>query len=261
VAGPYTTKLQAGLGLIPETYRLLAHWQPGMSPAELHRIALQSGDFSTMTARRLRNIVIEAFAPRYLVDAGQPAALLKTLVDGNVGRQEIRRLFFLYTCRANPILADFVKQVYWAKHEAGEAAVAKADALDFTRDAVAAGLTTRAWSESTVIRVSRYLLGTCADFGLLGAMENAARPIQPFGATPLVSAILAHDLHFKGTGDAALLDNEDWRLFGLQSEDVLAELKRLAQQGGIIVQSAGSIVRISWKIGSLEALADEFVQG
>jgi hypothetical protein len=65
---PYTTQLQAGLGLIPETGRLLDMWQPGMSGQDLLRVALDVGAFPTISARRLRNIVIEAFAPRYLVD-------------------------------------------------------------------------------------------------------------------------------------------------------------------------------------------------
>jgi hypothetical protein len=75
----YTTRLQAGLGLIPETEKLLSLWQPGIESRTLLDSALSSGEFPTMTARRLRNIVTEGFAPRYLVDNAEPARTLKSL--------------------------------------------------------------------------------------------------------------------------------------------------------------------------------------
>ena len=64
----YTTQLQAGLGLLEETRQLLQVYQPGMSASQLYEAALASGRFPLVTARRLRNIVAECFAPRYMRD-------------------------------------------------------------------------------------------------------------------------------------------------------------------------------------------------
>ena len=75
----YTTQLQAGTGLIEETQTLLSLWKEGMTTNELYKHALESGEFANVTARRLRNIVIEGFSPRYLNPRPQPAAWLKTL--------------------------------------------------------------------------------------------------------------------------------------------------------------------------------------
>jgi hypothetical protein len=77
---PYTAQLGAGLGLIAETARFLDLWEPGISGQRLLRSALESGAFATISARRLRNIIIEAFAPRYLVNDAQPARVLKVLL-------------------------------------------------------------------------------------------------------------------------------------------------------------------------------------
>lgn len=256
----YTTQLQAGLGLVPETLKLLAAWELGMDGQDLLKVALASGEFPTMTARRLRNIIIEAFCPRYLIDGGAPARLLKR-VSGELTREDFRSLCLLYTCRANSILADFVRQVYWARYAAGGTSVSKKDALAFVTSAVSDGRTTTRWSGSTVTRVARYLLGACVDFGLLGAMKDSARPISTFRITPNVAAILAHDLHFGGLGDNALLRNLDWGLFGLEPEDVLGEFKRLSLQGALIVQSAGGVTQVSWKHKSMENLADGLAKG
>jgi hypothetical protein len=170
----------------------------------LLRIALESGAFATISARRLRNIVIEAFAPRYLVDEARPARLLKVLL-GRIPQLDLRQIFFLYTSRATPILADFICEVYWQRYGAGAQAVTKDEARTFVRRAVGRGRTTTRWSESTIIRVSNYLVGTSADHGLLGPMQADARAIIPFRITPVTTSVLAHELHFRGRGDGAVV--------------------------------------------------------
>jgi hypothetical protein len=257
---PYTTQLQAGLGLIAETVRLLDLWESGMSGQHLLHIALTSGAFPTVSARRLRNIVIEAFAPRYLVDDAKPARLLKILIS-RIPQLDLRQMLFLSTSRANSILADFICEVYWQQYEAGGQAVTKDNARTFVRRAVGRGRTTSRWSESTIIRVSNYLLGTCADYGLLGPMRAGARRIVPFRITPVMTSIVAHDLHFRGASDGAVMHHSDWGLFGLEPTDVLQELKRLALRGEIIVQSASTVIQIGWKYKRMEELADAVAEG
>ncbi|MCL1629879.1 DUF1819 family protein [Roseibaca sp. V10] len=251
----YTTKLQAGLGLIPETEKLLELWQPGMDSRALLECALSSGDFPTITARRLRNIVTEGFAPRYLAEDAAPALALKSL-ERSLSELERKQLFFLFTCRANLILADFVRDYYWPQYSSGATSISKRDALSFVEDAVAEGKTTTPWSDSTRNRVSSYLLGACCDFGLLGAMEGGGRRIETFRPTRIVTTFLAHELHFRDLGDSAVLHHEDWRLLGLGPEDALAELKQIALRGEVIVQSAAGLVQISWKHKNMQELAD-----
>ncbi|MEN3951270.1 BrxA family protein [Iodidimonas sp. SYSU 1G8] len=257
---PYTTRLQAGLGLVPETIRLLDLWQPEMDAQTLLKTALSSGSFPNVAARRLRNIVTEGFAPRYLIEAGAPAHSLKALSQA-LSATDFKHLLFFYTCRANRILGDFVQDVFWARYAAGATEVSKAEALEFVRRAVSDGVTTTHWSESTITRVASYLLGACADFGLLGSMRREARPILSFRPGQMVIAFVAHDLHFGGVGDNGLLQHDDWRLFGLEPGDVLSELKRLALRGDIIVQTAGNAVQISWKAKSMEEFAHGLTQG
>ena len=91
--------------------------------------------------------------------------------------------------------------------------------------------------------------------------HKTVRRIVPFRISPKVAAYLAYDLHFAGLGDNALLNHEDWRLFGLSRDDVLDEIKRLSLTGLFIVQTAGDAVRISWKHQDMETLCDVLAQG
>ena len=256
----YTTQLQAGLGLIDETRIILDLWEPGMSVQQLAQKALETGSFSTVTARRLRNVVAEAFSPRYMVDEGQPATHLKQLLSRHAADADVIQLMFLFTSRANPILADFVRQVYWQRYAGGYSEVRGEDARAFVERAIEDGKTGKHWADSTVRRISGYLMGCCADFGLLESGSKSTRRIVSFRISTAATAYLAYELHFSGMGDNALLIHEDWGLFGLDREDVLAEIKRLSLKGLLLVQVAGEAVRISWKYPNMEVLCDAIAQ-
>jgi hypothetical protein len=160
---PYTTQLQAGLGLIDETRTLLDLWTVGMSANQLHQVALASGRFPTVTPRRLRNIVVECFAPRYLVAGGTPAMHLKRLAP-TISTVDLTQFLLVFTSRANPILADFVRQVYWARYAGGHTRITNDDARVFVECGIDDGKTSKRWSETTIRRVAAYLTGCCADY-------------------------------------------------------------------------------------------------
>ena len=112
------------------------------------------------------------------------------------------------------------------------------------------------WSDSTKTRIASYLLGACADFGLLGDMRSGARSIETFRQTRFTATLLAHELHFRGLSDMAVVNHRDWQLFGLEVQDVLETLKEIALRGELIMQSAAGVVQISWKLKTMQELAD-----
>ena len=258
--GMYTTQLQAGLGLIQETRALLDIWQPGMTASELYQRALQSGQFPNVSARRLRNVVVECFAPRYLTDNGKPAEYLKTLAP-NTSTSEFNELLLLYTSRANLILADFIREVYWERYAAGVDLIQSEEVKRFIRRGIDDGKTAKRWSDGTIKRVSSYLIGCCADYGMLGQRTIEGRRIVPFRIEPKVSAFLAHDLHFAGAGDNRMISHPEWQLFGLAAADVRQEVKQLSLRGHLIMQSAGDVTHISWKHKSMAEFVDVLTQG
>ncbi len=252
----YTTQLQAGLGLIDETTTLLELWQPGTTSPRLYEAALASGRFSGVTARRLRNIVTEGFAPRYLVNSGTPAQHLK-LLSAKLSTGDLLQFFYIFTARANPIFGDFVRTIYWEHYATGASTLGNADARAFIQRALDDGKTVKRWSDTTIARVSGYLTGCCADFGLLEKASKPTRRIQAIQMAESAAIYLAYDLHFQGLSDAGVLGHPDWQLFGLKRNEVLEMLKRLARKGQLIVQSGGDVTRISWKYDALQALCND----
>lgn len=256
----YTTQLQAGLGMISETMDLLHLWEPGMIPAHLAERAVETGLFSRATARRARNLAAEMFAPRYLADDGMVASRLKYLVEHRFPHDSLVQLFFLQTARAQRVLADFVIEVYWPKYMAGASNLLREDAEGFIHRALDAGRMQKRWSETTIKRISGYLLGCCVDFGLLVNERGNNRTIKRFSIRPEVALYLTHDLHFRGLSDMAVVNHPDWRLFGLELAEVIRLVKNLSHDGHLLVQSSADLVQISWKYRSMEECLNALTQ-
>jgi hypothetical protein len=140
------------------------------------------------------------------------------------------------------------------RYAGGQDAISTDDAKDFVVEANQNGKTIRYWSDNMIKRVSSYLTGCCADFGMLEKGRKSVRKIIPFRVQQKNIALLAYDLHFAGFGDNAVISHPDWELFGLQKEDLREEMKRLSLKGFFIIQSAGDVISIGWNYKSWEEL-------
>jgi len=228
-----------------------------LSAKHLYEKALESGLFPMVSARRLRNIVVECFAPRYIKTSG--AEHIKRLA-AHLSSSAINQIFLIYTAPANEILQDFIQEIYWDRYSGGRDSISTDDAKDFVGYAVREGKTQKPWSETTIKRVSSYLIGCCADYGMLSAGRGSKRAIQPVRIQESTVLYLAYKLHFDGLGDNAVINHKAWALFGLDGSDVREELKRLAKNGWLIVQSAGDVTRIGWQFKTMEEVIDVITQ-
>jgi hypothetical protein len=205
---------------------------------------------------RVDDLVGRAFAQRYLIDGGKPARWLRHLLLSEVPRGLLRQLILIYTARANLILHDFIREVFWLKYSSQAGEVTKQDARDFIDRAVSRGALENRWSESMVERVTRYLLGTLVDFELISSNQFGRRQTRPLFIMPETIVFLAYDLHFAGTDDLEIVRHRDWGLFGLLAADVIASLEKAATQGHIFIQHSGSLVRVEWKYQTMEEMLD-----
>jgi len=253
----YTTQLQAGLGLIEETKTLLSIYTEGMTSTQLHSIALESGQFPMVSARRLRNLIAECFSPRYLKT--DSAKYLKRLNQATPA-SSFSQFLLVFTALANQILFDFIIEVYWNRYSSGRDTLSIDDAKDFVTYAVREGKTQKVWADSTVKRVSSYLIGCCADYGLLSSNRSTVRQIQSIRLQEQTLFFFSYWLHFQGMGDNSIINHDIWKLFGLEPGDVREELKQISKRGWLIVQSAGDVTKISWSINRLEEVVDVIIE-
>jgi len=254
----YTTELSKGQGAIPEMLAVLDVWKPGMKAVDLKQTVLDSGVIARATALRVKDIVGRVFTSRFLIDGDQPAINTKRLLQGGLRPSQLTQIFLIYTCRAHDILHDFICEVYWPKYSTGATYIQRKDALDFIEVSATMGIISPRWSDTTMLRVARYLTGCLTDFGLAGNDKAGKRELIPFMISPLTALYLTHEIHFTGANDNTILEHPDWKIFGLEAQDVINELQWIANPH-FIPQYSGDLLRVSWKYKTMEEALDAII--
>lgn len=254
----YTTELSKGQGAIPEMLAVLEVWEPGLKVVELKQKVLDSGAIARATSVRVKDIVGRVFSSRFLRDDAKPAINIKRLLEGGARPTQLTQIFLIYTCRANDVLHDFICDVYWSKYSTGSIYITRQDALDFLEASTTMGIISPRWSDTMMLRVARYLTGCLTDFGMAGNDKGGKRELQPFTISPLATLYLSHEIHFSGANDNTIIEHPDWKLFGLEPQDVVHELQRVSNPH-FIPQYSGDLLRVSWKYKTMEEALDAII--
>jgi len=248
----YKTNLSKGTGLITETLKLLAVYDTTLSKKDFKQSVLENDTLSKKSVSRVVNI-LEVFSQRYETPDFVPAQYLQMLVKKGAEFHLFEQLFYVYTCRANSILFDFVQQIYWNKATMQFRSIDRQDAIQFVHSALAEGKTASRWSESMQVRMATYLLSCLKDFKLISETNQ----ILPFFLSETVANYIIHELHFRGFADKQIFQATDWALFGLSTEGVVSVFERLSNTGKFIMQYSGDLLKISWNFKSMQ----DFIYG
>lgn len=251
----YTIAVCKGSALIEETKALLRAWQPNEAIADFRKRVIREDLLGRTTAYRASDIVRRVFARRLLAPDPQPAILLKRLLAGKRSVRLVSDLLLLYAARQDDVLRDVIVELYWPAVRDGRVILTPRQVVAFLRQAGAEGKIARPWSEQVKVKVARGLLGALVGFGL---MKQTGRTRETVYFHPVDGAIvyLAHELHFSGLTDAAVVAHRDWALFGFGQAGVVAALDRLSGEGWWLLQAAGSVVRITWKYAGMQEVVD-----
>ena len=252
----YTIGVCKGSALLEETKALLRAWKPAESLREFRDRVLREDLLGKPTAYRVNDIVRRFFAPRFLVAEGRPAVFLKALLRGRNGGQLFPALCLLYAARQDELLRDIIVELYWPAVAEGRLTLGIRDVVMFLRQAEEDGRIPARWSEQVKLRVGRGILRALVDFALLKEVRRGRRETVVYRPNDGAVVYLAHDLHFAGATDGAMVRHRDWALFGLREQDVVATMHRLGSDRWWVVQAAGSVVRITWRYESMQEVVD-----
>lgn len=237
---------------LDEVRTLLLNWRPEESAVDFARRVQQEGIITKATATRLRDLVLVLFKRWFLYPDQRPAEQLQRLVQYTNDRQILSELVFLYKARAILIFRDFVLESFWSQYEEGSIYLRIQEVKDYLDHIQESGRTTKPWSKETIERTARGITGSLLAAGLLVEEKRYLYAFTHFRPTDFSLTYLAYDLHMAGVNDALLADHPDFKLFGLNRARTLDRLSALPEKHGLIVQQAGSVVRITWLYKTME---------
>lgn len=231
---------------------MLQYWQPEEPILDFARRVQTQGIITKATATRLQDLILIVFKSWFLKPNKRPAEQLRQLIQVTNDRQILNELVFLYKARGEPALRDFILEQFWPAYEEGALYLRSQEVKDFLDHAQESGRTSKPWSKETIERTAQGITGALLATGLLVEEKRYLYAFTRFRPTDFSLAYLAYDLHIDEVSDAALVDHPDFRLFGLNRAKTLDRLSALPEKYGLIVQQAGSVVRITWLYRTME---------
>ncbi|MFQ5616987.1 MAG: BrxA family protein [Anaerolineales bacterium] len=252
------TGLIKGTATPDEIRALLLNWRSDETPQDYARRVQEEGIITKLTAKRVNDLVLRVFRPWFLTPDNRAATRLKSLVEAGVDRRVLTELVFLYKARRETVLHDFVIEQFWPACNEGALYLRTQDIEDFLREAQEKGRAEKAWSSYTQTRLAYGILGALFEAGYLREERRYSREYVFYRVSDFTLAYLAYDFHLAGLTDSALAEHPDWGLFGLDRAQVLLKLSELDTRAGLVVQQAGSVVRISWKHETMDEVIDAY---
>jgi hypothetical protein len=242
----YTSNLQKGGALLDIAALVFANWDETRSCDENLDALINIRAASAVRRTDLRDRILR---PRYIEPGPHVRSALHVLLQAD--RRAFRDACYFETTRAEPLLADFAEGPLFHWYRAGRSSITLNDAAGWVAEVVDGGLAPP-WSDAVQTRVARALLATLRDFGVLeGATGSNKKNIgHPY---PSVAgfAYVCWRLHEFGVTAASIEGSTVWRRWLLDTPDVAALLADLAQHGVILLNRAGSVVRIEWQAQTL----------
>lgn len=247
----YTSKIIKAGALLADTKTLLSHWDVHTSvPKNMERLRRENV-FGKASRSRVED-VLAIFRQRFLTEQAVTRALV-TLVTQRFPTAALDRILYFHAAKSDRLLYDIVTALLLPRQAQGITAIEVMEVERTLGTWVAEGKTTTQWGAATIQRVAQGLLATLRDFGVLaGAVTKqiapAYLPVEAF-------AYILFYLHQQQPSGAKLIDGADWHLFFLPREGVERFLIETHQQGLLEYHAAGSVIRLTFPVESLEEYA------
>jgi hypothetical protein len=254
--GVYTSMIIRAGALLPETKTLLAYWDEGLSTAEnLHNAQL--ANIFGKASRAWVKQFLRTLQERYFYDEATARGLV-ALVKGGLPAESLDRILYFYAAQADALLHDVVTDVLLPLQARGRAEIYPSDVQTAIRGWIAEGKTTGQWAENTIIRATRNTLATLRDFGVL--QGAAKKRLAPTYLPVEAFAYLAKVLRQGQPSGERLIGHAEWRLFFLSAGAVERFFMEAHQHHLLEYQAAGSVVRITFPVESIEDYARVILQ-
>ena len=247
----YTSKILKATAQLDDTKTLLEYWDEAASVEENFSRIREQNIFGKSSRSRIED-ELKIFHQRYFVDPEVASALVR-LVKNNIANEVLHPILFYFSAKADNLLYDTTRilENYAMR---GQKSITVDEIKREISKFVDEGKTTTRWSENTITEVTRHLMATLRDFGLLEGGAN--KRVAPFYLPNQAFAFIALYLYNKGNPGEKLVNHPDWNLFFLNSRLVERFFLECHQEGLLSYHGAGSVIRIDFPTLSLTEYAD-----
>ena len=248
----FTANITKGGALLDDTRQFVTLWDDGLAvECNLDRFASQN-ILGLPSLARAADVTRRVLRPRFVdPDAGVLAALRCLRDSGDVFVDAC----YYETTRDDELLALFAETAVSEWFDQGRLLV-NSELVDQWLLECTSNVGVPAWTDGRRRKVARGLLAALRDFGrLAGAVGSPSKEIAGPGISDGGFAYVAYRLHQAGCSSRAMLTSTVWRRWLLDPGRIDHHMHRLAAQGLLYYDRAGSTLRIDWRATDLTEVA------
>jgi len=230
--------------MIQESRILIEHFQPQLEKKEWINQVIQNNVLGKNSRVWIKELISGVFYPRYVnstfLDGWQT---LKQIINNNSSSAVITSLMYYLTAKSDEFLYDYVIREIYERYDNGYLSVAASDVYDYIQRIPREKFNGQ-WSDYTQKRLSRGIMATLRDFGILEG--KAHKKISNYYLPLEALLIIAFNLKSEVPSGEKILEHPDWKLFLLNTKLVERMFLEAHQQHYLNYQAAGAIIRIEF---------------
>ncbi len=251
----YMTWLVHGGAFIDEMRILLDRFDPDRDINEWVGEIISENILGKRSRSWTREIVKRYFLARFVTEESAYAwKSLKILCSQSVDLSIIRSIMYYHTVKIDDFLYDFVTMDLFDRYYTGQMTISANDVHKFIED-TSPDKFEKPWSDSVKGRLSRGVMSTLRDFGILEGKSK--KRIADFYLPTSAFVYVASLLHSKVSTGELVVNHDDWKLYLLKPQAVEHMFLEAHQSGYLTYNAAGKIIRIEFKHNSTEELAND----
>ncbi|WP_419865079.1 BrxA family protein [Candidatus Poriferisodalis sp.] len=238
--------------LLDDTRQFVSLWDDTLSSAANLSLINEQNLLGLPSQSRASDVTMYALRPRF-VDPGEDLVRALRILCGNPAA--FSDACYYEASRADQLLGAFAEGPLAGWYDEGRLGV-NADLAEQWLTELEMAESVPAWSPSLKRRVAQGLLATLRDFGRLeGATKSPNKEITGPSISDGGFAYVAYRLHQGGESSRGLLTAPVWKRWLLDGPRIDQHMHRLAAEGLVYYDRAGSSFRIDWRVESLVEVA------
>jgi len=238
--------------MIEEMRLLIRAYNPDIPKEEWINNIIEDNLLGKNSRNWVREVIVGSFFPRF-VNGKYPNAFahIKILEKRDANFNIIKSLLYYHTALSDEFLYDFITLWLYERYFLGFSTVSAADVYNFIQSHSHEKFN-KPWSDYVKRRLSRGVMATLRDFGILEGKGN--KKIAHYHLPLETFVYIAFLIKQTVSSGEKLLKHSDWKLFLLNEKLTERMLLEAHQRKFLHYQAAGAVIRIEFPFQTVEEL-------
>lgn len=252
----YSTRISGAPGVAREIKIVLNELTKDITIDELEKEILENNLLDKSTLRS-RNKTLSALKIRYLENPDVNLNALLKLISSNLNEKIKDLVLYYYFCKSEKVVYDVVIQLLFPMYLDGKLMIPKKDIVEFFDNQSKNHPEAKKWTPTIKERIAEHILASLKHFGIVKGSRKKEFNVDYIPKEAIIYVVF--DLLDKGYNTKRILNNDIFKIFFLEQDDLIRTLDEAAGEGIVDFKYTENIYYLDPLRKDLEGYIDEIV--